>query len=210
MIKKKRRNPKPSTTKVLLRILGIDLSITSTGYCIMDMKGVVKIGSIKTKPNKASFDPWDDQSRYIRVVKPLIGFIDAYKIQKIFIEAPAFGAFDMSGRQAMLRGVFMQELYEYVHGHRAKNIVGLYPVNIAPTKLKKFITGTGTAKKNLMGESIRRRFPIELQNVSFTNDDEIDAYCLAKFGQVSILVSTGKVDIKTLPKFQQQALKGFY
>jgi len=201
MIKKKRRNPKPSTTKVLLRILGIDLSITSTGYCVMDEKGVVKIGSIKTKPNKASFDPWDDQNRYQHTVDNLLSIITAFDIKGIYLEAPAFGAYDMSGRQAMLRGVFMQRLY-------TNSLI--YPINIAPTKLKKFITGTGTAKKNLMGESIRRRFSNELQNVSFTNDDEIDAYCLAKFGQVSTLVSTGKVDIKTLPKFQQQALKGFY
>lgn len=169
----------------------------------MDEKGVVKLGSIKTKPTKEKFDIWCDLRRFQLIVTEIRKQLVSYRVSKIFMESPAYGAWDISGRQAQLRGIFLYRLY-------LDRMFSLFPIDVAPTKLKKFVTGSGKAKKNLMGESIRRRFSNELLNVDFTNDDEIDAYCLAKFGQVSILIFNGALDVKTLPKFQQETLKGFY
>ena len=47
---------------------------------------------------------------------------------------------------------------------------------IAPTTIKKFVTGNGQCKKNLMLLQVYKKFGIE-----FDSDDECDAFSLAKF-----------------------------
>ena len=188
-----------------MRVMGLDLSITSTGMCVLGNKGVYFLGSIPTKPNDKDF-LWDDYKRFDTIASTIMSVISKHKIKRLFIEAPAFAAHDMGGRQAQLRGIVMFRLWE------AYSRDDFVYVSIAPTKLKKFIVGSGkNGSKNLMGEAVRRSYPIELQNVRFTNDDEIDAYALAKFGHVSIQAcKKGFKFLRTIPKYQREALKGCY
>jgi crossover junction endodeoxyribonuclease RuvC len=49
---------------------------------------------------------------------------------------------------------------------------------VAPTALKKFITGKGNAKKELMLMKIFKRYGLE-----FENNNLADAYALARYGE---------------------------
>lgn len=179
-------------------VLGLDFSITSTGVCVLSLypQKVIHVSSIPTKPDSA--DEWDDQIRFSFITDQVMDIITRYNCGHLFIEAPAFDAYDNGGRLAQLRGVFLDRLYKS----------GMpYPCYVAPTKLKKFIIGQGNKSKNLMGDAVRRHYPKELQNVSFQNDDQIDAFALAKFGQVSILVGKKLLPIKNLPVYQREAIQ---
>lgn len=180
-------------------IIGLDFSITSTGIAVLPFlpSKVLLVTSIETKPNSA--DAWDDQLRFQMIVDYVMNIIQQYNCKYMYVEAPAFGAYDGEGRLYQLKGVFLDRLFK----------AGMpFPNYVAPLKLKKFITGSGKAgSKNLMGEGVRRLFFKELQNVSFKNDDQIDAYSLAKFGQVSILASLKLLDVNTLPVYQREAIQ---
>jgi len=179
-------------------IIGVDASITSTGIAVLSLipQKVLHVTHIPTKPTE---DVWDDQIRFQHIVDTIMDYVCRYNCGHMYIEAPAFGAYDNEGRLYQLKGVLLDRIYR----------AGLpYPIYIAPTKLKKFITGSGKSEsKNLMGEAVRRHFFKELLNVSFKNDDEIDAYALAKFGQISILTEKKIFSVKKLPIYQQEALQ---
>ena len=50
-------------------------------------------------------------------------------------------------------------------------------ISIAPGTLKKYVTGDGSAKKNVMLLGAFKKF-----GITCTNDNECDAYCLARIG----------------------------
>ena len=188
-----------ASASVPVSVMGVDFSMTSTGICILGEHTIRDVLSIETKPCKGDFD-WDDQARYKAIIDCVFINIQKFNVKHLFVEAPAYGAYDSEGRLYQLKGVFLYRLW-----HELKLP---YPNYVHPTKLKKFITGAGNKSKNLMGESVRRYYSTELQNVQFKNDDEIDAFALAKFGQTLIRTLTNKQFGSKLPKYQQESLKG--
>ena len=59
-------------------------------------------------------------------------------------------------------------------------------MEVAPTSLKKFVTGKGNAKKDLMLLSVYKRWGFDT-----TNDNKADAYGLAQFGRALLGFDTG-------------------
>jgi Holliday junction resolvasome RuvABC endonuclease subunit len=57
---------------------------------------------------------------------------------------------------------------------------------VAPGTLKKYVTGSGAAKKNVMLLHAFKKF-----GTSFEEDDECDAYCLARLGMEYLAVEAG-------------------
>lgn len=162
---------KKETPKVSL---GLDLSLTHTGYCVIEEGGkVLASGVIKSKPNGDR--PLDELWRLkdiVREVQKL--FCDGtYDVDIVVIENLAFQAKGTS--LTILAGLsyLIRDLAYTEHGKKF--------VLCAPMSLKKFIAGTGKAEKDHMMMAIYKDYGFES-----LDNNEADAYGLAAVG-LSIL-----------------------
>ena len=142
--------------------LGLDLSLTSTGYCLMNQEGGI-LASGKLTPKKLS-----GIERLKFIEENLSSMVISHAVSEVFLEGYAFAAHMAYAHEiGELTGVIKLML------HRN----GVPFRSVGPTTLKKFVTGRGNAKKNEMLLAIYKKWCIE-----FKDDNEADAYALARYG----------------------------
>lgn len=146
------------------RILGLDLSLSSTGFCTVDMpSGETSYGVIKTALSE------DIYGRYAYILSAVTKLLFVNSV--VLIEDYSFGSFQNSSsvtKLAELGGIIKHSLYNK----------GTEMYLIPPTKVKKFLCGNGKAKKEDMKLAAYKRFGIEPKT-----SDEVDAYTLAYIGK---------------------------
>lgn len=148
-----------------MKTFGIDLSLTHTGLALLEDGKLVYTKSILTKPKGKR--PIDEITRLELIVDQICELLDADKPDVVAIEGIAFMASkttalaQLSGLNYMMR----KELKD-------RNIKFII---VAPSSLKKFITGAGNAKKDEMMLAVYKRW-----SVTLLDDNENDAYCLAQ------------------------------
>lgn len=158
----------PDVEIMAIRIIGVDPSLTSTGYAFRatkgDQEGMTVLGHIKGSDRTG-------MGRLVYIEERIIGLIDSVQPAKIIFEGYAMGvqarrsaAFDLGE----LGGVLKKTIWER----------GIDTLLVPPTVLKKFITGKGNAKKDEMFEHLS-----EASGLSFRNTDEADAYGLLLLGE---------------------------
>lgn len=104
-----------------------------------------------------------DRLRDIQVY--LEDVLSSYKVIDVAMEGYAYGA-QMAHMAGELGGMVKLTLLKS----------GIYPLIVAPSMLKKYVTGKGTGiQKNQMLLNIYKKWGIE-----FTDDNAADAYALAK------------------------------
>ena len=139
-------------------ILGIDASLSGTGIVVIDSKGTIlyqeNLGTKLKSYERLDYILW----------KVLDACTD-YDIKYTAIEGYAFLGSGRITDLAELGGIIKFFLW-------LKN----YPLDIYPPgMIKKFITGKGNVKKDLMLLKVYKKFGIE-----FNDDNLCDAYCIAK------------------------------
>jgi len=141
--------------------MGIDPSFNSTGLIILDEDGEI------AEQKNFSLAKYDEIEEKLIKFEEKIAFIPTIvKLKSVFIEGPAYMA---SGKYVLQMGAlhFLLRLFLY-----KKEV--FYKV-IAPGTLKKFVTGKGNAKKDLMLLKVYKKWGVE-----FEIDDLADAYGLAR------------------------------
>jgi len=141
--------------------VGIDPSFNSTGIIILNEDSTL------LEQQNFSLAKYDEIEEKLLKFEEKISFIPTISgLGSVFIEGPAYMA---SGKYILQMGAlhFLLRLYLY------KRDV-FYKV-IAPGTLKKFVTGKGNAKKDLMLLKVYKKWGIE-----FEVDDLADAYGLAR------------------------------
>jgi len=173
-----------------LIITAVDPSLTGTAVCTLDT-------SDDTIINVTTF----------KVPKGIIGIIrlnwlsnalnsnlKKHNPKEIFIEGYSFMS---KGRSVFslgeLGGIFRIIL--------AKHWGGYY--EMPPTSLKKFVTGKGNAKKQVMLEQTFRKFGMGSETL--TDDNQVDAYGLARFGSAFLKWNQGN---DNFTKYEIEAFKG--
>lgn len=167
--------------------LGLDLSLTGTGVVILEDGKFVKRHLIKSKP--VGDLPLNEVRRIRKIVEEIEMIVTDREetINVAVIEGLAFmvrnatALVQLSALNYMTRAMLDDYHIPFVI--------------VAPTSLKKFVTGSGASKKDVMLIETYKRW-----GVSITNDNECDAYGLARVGEA--LLST---DIKST-SFQQEVL----
>lgn len=163
-------------------VLGLDLSLTSTGWAIDAADERRKWGVIKTsKRGAARLDHIDDAiTRIIEVEMPDLVVIENY----------AFGKSQSMAAIAELGGVVRLSL------HR----MGYRYIAIAPTTLKKFVTGKGQAEKAAMMMHCLNNWKVEIDN-----NNAADAFGLCQFGRC-YLDGTGfnAIQVQSVEKFKKK------
>lgn len=166
------------------RLLGLDLSLTGTGYSLWGSQYNHDEGLINT-------DKMIGLARINHILNEIIYLIDIeHKTSSellVVMEDFSFGSkgsalFQIAGLGYLIRHWLWKENIDFI----------LVP----PTVLKKFVTGVGNSDKNVMLKEIYKRWAADI------NDDNIgDAYGLARLGKALLEWDTDLVG------FQKEALK---
>lgn len=150
-------------------IVGLDLSLTSTGWAIVTVVGaehVAEVGTISTTGVRAA-SLCARNARLQGIKRQITGL--AHGADLIVIEAPAYsrsnpGMHDRSG----LWWIVVAQLTGM--GHTV--------VEVTPSARAKYATGKGNAAKDAVLAAVVRRYP----DVDVTGNDEADALVLAAMG----------------------------
>lgn len=143
-----------------MTILGLDLSLTQSGYCFYDNdKNTHTVGVIKPKMRGIA--------RLSFVRDELRGLLISNKPDIVFIEGYAFGAKFKSAQIGELGGVLKTYLFN-----------NEIPFLILPIlTIKKFTTGKGNADKELIIKTVKEKYGVETKN-----DNIADAVSIARMG----------------------------
>jgi len=143
--------------------IGIDLSLTSTGIIILDDFEILIKKLIKTK------NDLDIEDRLLYISDTIFNLVNNYsKYNKIiYIEGLSYNSKN-SCRMLELAGL------HYLIRSDMRRINLKYEI-IPPATLKKFVTGKGNCKKNLIILYVYKKWNIEL-----SDDNLADAYSLAR------------------------------
>lgn len=157
-----------------MRIMGLDPS-SKTGYVILDDQGdVVKVGVLKYPPQVDRF------TRFAHYTKSVADLVDVYGVDLVIIEGYSFAGKFNNSFQYELGACLRMRLHE-----------DLIPfVEVPPTSLKKFVSGKGNCKKDLMLLGVYKRWDFDTED-----DNEADAYGLAQFGRAIIGKPTGVPEV---------------
>ena len=146
-------------------IIGLDLSLTCTGVCILRPDGTRRLEAWKTKKLRGH-----ERMAYILDALEAMVFDvrHSHGIGRIIIEGPSYGSqgqghFDIGGLTWLVK-------------HRLWTL-DLDYTDVPPSTLKKFATGRGNAKKSEMLATAIRKYGYEGHD-----DNEADALLLALWG----------------------------
>ena len=158
----------PKKQEVKTVIIGLDVSMTDTGYAVLDNQGEPVILT-DVKPNKKEVVRDIDRQLYIldhltkmveddtlmadRVVVCIEDYAFGSQVGKVFTRAELIGM--------IKRMLVLKDFDVYL---------------IAPTSMKKFITGIGNARKAEVIAAAKQKY-----NFQGKNDNICDALCLAKY-----------------------------
>lgn len=148
-----------------MRVMGIDLSLVETGIICLEDGEITQRLLVKSKPSDEK-----EIERIQKIAYEVTESILSFKPDLIVIEGLSYGSKNTTSLCQLAKLNFSIEIYCHQMGHP-------YLI-IAPTHLKKFVTGKGNAKKEVMLMKVLKRYGLE-----FDNNNLCDAFCLAKFGE---------------------------
>lgn len=140
--------------------LGIDVSTRGTAACVIDEACDIQ--------RLATFRPPERLDRIQRLVWTRNQLQAFYNISEVaFIEHYAFARVTQAHYLGELGGLLRVSMYGFLP---------FYEIN--PQSMKKFVTGKGNVKKNIVLEGCFRKFGIGSETLK--DDNQVDAYCLAR------------------------------
>ena len=150
-----------------MRFIGIDPSLSRTGVCCLD-KDNVDVTSI-TVPRKLSV--FERQMAMVRRVCGLLKKGDVVALEEFGVSA----RFAPSGR-FVERIEICGMLKVYIPA-----ITGMMWFSVPPNLLKSFVAGKASARKTDVVDCVRNSWKVDVHN-----DDEADAFGLAKYVKVVV------------------------
>lgn len=141
-----------------MKLLGLDLSLTSTGYCFDGNAGVISTGLFGTERLEAVNDD-------------IKNIVVANQIECVLLEGYSFAS--RSGQAfsiGELGGVIRLSIFQ----------LGIPLIEVPPTCRAKFATGKGNASKNEVISAVSARTGIVWGNPGA--DDKCDAWILEEMG----------------------------
>lgn len=156
-------------------IIGLDLSLTHTGWVIIDKNKVLEYGTIVPKKLRKARRLNFIRNHLFRVIKkynPVLAVIENYAYSP-----RANMAFSIGENGGVIKLMLWRRMISYVV--------------VAPKTLKKFVTKSGNASKVQMQKVIKSKW-----SVKFNTEHEFDAFALAKMGCYILSRKFGDLDDK--------------
>ena len=152
-----------------IRHIGLDVSITSTGFCVIDSSfNILNLGNVTSKPglhDTMRFNTiWDELSDKVAF---------DHETDTVMIEAYAMQSRrgNILVRLAELTGMIKSRLVRDCKFHVNQTL------KCSPSTLKKYALGSGKAEKSMILKTIYKKW-----NVDIDQDDIGDAYVLSRIG----------------------------
>ena len=174
---------------------GLDPSLCSSGLVFLEDGKIIRQSVVKSKPIGKT--PDDELERLLLIKNDIIGEMKGLDIDFIVMEGLAFNArnttslVQLAGLNYILREYFYEDFINGTYKNRLKPFV-----IVQPTSLKKFVTGKGNSKKDIMMLETYKSY-----NESFSDNNLCDAYNLSKIGEA---ILNDKIK---LTKPQQEVIK---
>lgn len=152
-------------------VLGIDQSLTSTGWCVLENDQLTDYGLISSDKSKENYERAIDVSNEIQSLEIQLQ-PDLVVIEGIPFMSRSNVTRDLAGLQFLI--------LDRLLGGVTKEDIRIIP----PTKLKKFATGNGKASKDDMFEALPDYAKEKISKTLKTKGryDLTDAYWLARIG----------------------------
>lgn len=157
-----------------MKTIGIDLSLTGTGICILENEKIVDTKLIKSK--KEGDTPTDEIIRMYSIVEEVVEEFLIYNskeeisVDLVLLEGISY----MSKNTTALSQ--LSGLSYMVRSELFRNDIPF--VIVAPSSLKKFITGKGNSPKDIIMMEIYKGW-----GETITDNNKADAFGLAMIGQ---------------------------
>ena len=168
---------------------GVDLSLTGTGVVTLEDGKLIREYLIKSKPRGDK--PVDEVDRLYEILCEVL--IEIGRFDRITGKAGGIPDIVVIENLAfMAKGTSLTQLAGLSHLLRNElRIMEIPFLMVAPTTLKKFVTGNGAAKKDVIMMEIFKRY-----GVTMLDDNKADAYGLAQIG-LAVLGGNSKSTTKT-------------
>lgn len=151
--------------------VGIDPSLT--GYAVTAYSpSLGKYRSWLFKPKNRGARRLRDIRSFVLDVLAELELNGNYVIQEVCLEGYSFGSANRAHTMGECGGVTRLALLEYFRDRPQA-----FPVIVAPTALKKFVTGSGKGQKDQMLLSVFKHWEVE-----FNDHNQADSYGLARVG----------------------------
>ena len=160
----KTKKPIKKTCNVLRdpMFVGVDPSYNGFGIVVLDKDAKIIEQRLLISDSKK-----DIEERLLELEDGFSFIPNIVCLHSVYIEGPSFSS---SGAFVLQMGALHYYLRLFLFRNETK-----YKI-VTPGSLKKFITGTGTAKKELMLLNVYKKWGVE-----FTDNNLCDAYSLARF-----------------------------
>jgi len=167
--------------------VGVDISLAATGFARV-MGNRSELMTIKTKPRDFP-TPFE---RYEHIVNTILsGIPDCTTLIAIedYYVPQSKAQFGAAINLVALGTLVRKALYDK----------GLPFIIIAPSQIKKFVTGKGNAQKSLILREVFKRWQIDA-----ADDNQADAFSLAKMAEASERISRGD---NAFPQYQLDTIR---
>jgi crossover junction endodeoxyribonuclease RuvC len=148
-----------------VKVVGLDLSLASTGVAVADEAGGIELGQIRTKPTGHGLIARRERLRSIRLA--LRRDLDGADL--VVLEGLAYAS---RSPHATERAGLWWLVVDHLIGNQVPVAV------VSPTARAKYATGKGNAGKDQVLAAVVRRYP----DVDVTGNDQADALILAAMG----------------------------
>ena len=167
------------------RSIGLDLSLTKTGVVVLEKDKILYKEIIKSTPTGDR--PLDEVIRIAMIAGEVSKVVETYNPEVAVIENLAF----------LARGTSLTQLAGLSYMVRLDLVTrGIPFVLVAPTSLKKFVTGSGKCEKDHMILEAYKKFGVE-----GIDNNVADALFLAQIGSIFAGFS------KTKLKYQEETIE---
>jgi Holliday junction resolvasome RuvABC endonuclease subunit len=164
--------------------LGLDPSLKSYGFVIYEDKN-----KIVAKGHEGTIKTHVPVTRYIHFRSLVNELLNRWDVQVVGIESPAYGVGAFSERHF---GLMMYSL-EAIFDHRKDVIL------FDPSTLKFMIRAGLNEKVGMVTKyDVQKYVSLDTMNPKLINNDEADAYCIAKFSSRFYKLINGDLDPKHL------------
>lgn len=181
-------------------VMGLDISLTSTGITVRDNGKVVFITSVKTTSTMA----WVERINLIH--EKIFGTISHFGVTFVVIENYSYGS--MNGRELLgeIHGIIMYDLLRK----------GIRYLKAPPTQVKLFGCGRGMAPKcppDQAKSTWAKKWVVMETNQRYDTDfrladnDKCDAYLIALLAETLLAVEENNAVLERLPSHQEEVMR---
>lgn len=142
-------------------VLGLDISLNGTGAVILENDELLYHD--RFEPESTGIE------RLIEIEEYVTDLIETNLLDLVVIEGYAFARSNQAHQMGEIGGVIRRRLHK----------LRVPWIEVSPNQVKKFATGKGNCKKDLILMNVYKRWKVEFQS-----SDEADAFVLAKIGTI--------------------------